>query len=292
MNIIILGGTGFVGRHLAAGLRRDGHKVIQMGRSAYNSLDNLVELLKPQDVVIQMAGANIGQRWNERYKTELYHSRLHSTQVLAQALAKLSTPPKQVIATSAVGIYPQRPCGEPLDEHCTEVDSGFLGQLGQAWEKASATLHPSPLIMRYGVVLGKDGGALSKMLPAFRFGLGGPVASGEQCFSWVHIDDLVEVYRWALQHPEVSGPINVCAPQPLTQAAFAKTLAQVLHRPFWLPMPEKLLKLMFGEGAQVLTHSSCVLPTRLQQFGFKFHYADAKSALSHLLTPKANESPS
>ena len=286
MNIILLGGTGFIGRHLALALRQDGHNVIQMGRSAYQCPQNLAQVLQSQDVVIQMSGANIGQRWNEDYKQELYTSRIDTTEHLAKVLASLDSPPKQVIAVSAIGIYPQRPCGEPLDESCMQVDESFLGQLGQAWEQASLKLTPKPLIMRFGVVLGKDGGALAKMLPAFRFGLGGPVADGNQCFSWVHIDDLVQAFRWALEHPELNGAINITAPQPLTQAEFGKTLARVLRRPFWLPMPEKLLKLIFGEGAQVLTHSSCVVPTRLSQQGFCFRYPDAESALRQLLTKR------
>lgn len=283
MNLLILGGTGFVGRHLAKALRDDGHNVIQMGRSAYNCIENLTELLKAQDIVIQMSGANIGQRWNETYKQTLYTSRIDTTELLAEALALLDTPPKQVIAISAIGLYPQRPCGEPLDESCDEVDDSFLGELGQAWENASHKLSPEPLIMRFGVVLGKDGGALKKMLPAFRLGLGGPVVTGEQCFSWVHIDDVVEAFRWAIQHPEHRGAINVTAPEPLTQREFGRTLAKVLRRPFGLPMPEKLLTWLFGEGAQVLTHSSCVVPTRLEKLGFKFQYPDAQTALTQIL---------
>ena len=290
MNILILGGTGFVGRHLAQGLRADGHRVVQTGRSAFDCLDNLTQLLKSQQVVIQMAGANIGQRWNQAYKQTLFTSRIDTTERLAEALATLDSPPAQVIAVSAIGIYPQKPCGEPLDEACQQVDPGVLGQLGEVWEQASQKLQPTPLIMRFGVVLGKDGGALAKMLPAFRFGLGGPVASGEQCFSWVHIDDVVDAFRWAIQHPDQTGPINITAPNPLTQKEFGRTLAKVLRRPFGLPMPEKLLKLIFGEGAQVLTHSSCVLPTRLEKSGFRFAYPDAESALRQLLKRPAKSS--
>jgi len=284
MNILLLGGTGFVGKHLANALRQDGHQVTQTGRRAFNSLDSLTKLLDNQQVVVQMSGANIGQRWNEAYKKQLYTSRIDTTALLAQALAQLDTPPQQVIAVSAIGIYPQTPCGEPVDESCTKIDTGFLGQLGQAWEQASQQLTPAPLILRFGVVLGKDGGALAKMLPAFKLGLGGPVASGEQCFSWVHIDDLIAVFKWALTHPEITGALNVSAPQPLKQKDFARVLAKTLHRPYGLPMPEFMLKLLFGEGAQVLTHSSCVLPKRLQDSGFVFQYPDAESALTHIFS--------
>lgn len=284
MNIILLGGTGFVGQHLAPALRAQGHQVTQVGRKVFANQDTLTKAIEHQDVVMQMAGANIGQRWSSGYKNTLWHSRIDTTELLAKSLAQLASPPKQVIAVSAIGLYPQRPCGEPLDENCTEVDESFLGQLGQAWEQASGLLQPAPVILRFGVVLGQSGGALAKMLPAFKMGLGGPVAGGQQCFSWVHIDDLVRAVIWSIEHPELQGALNVTAPQPLTQAEFGRTLAEVLHRPFWLPMPQAMLQLIFGEGAQVLTHSSCVLPTRLQQHGFQFQYPDAKSALTQLLT--------
>ena len=284
MNILLLGGTGFVGKHLAQALRQDGHQVTQAGRNAFSNLQHLTDLLNNQQIIVQMSGANIGQRWNEAYKKQLYTSRIDTTHLLAQALNQLDTPPQQVIAVSAIGIYPQQPCTEPLDERCTKIDSGFLGQLGQAWEHASQKLKPSPLIMRFGVVLGKDGGALQKMLPAFKMGLGGPVASGEQCFSWVHIDDLIQAFRWAIRHPEQNGPVNVTAPQPLKQKEFAKILAQTLHRPYGMPMPEFMLKLIFGEGAQVLTHSSCIVPSRLLNQGFEFKYPDAQTALKQILS--------
>lgn len=284
MNILLLGGTGFVGKHLATALRQDGHQVTQAGRTAFKSLEHLTSLVQGQDVIIQMSGANIGQRWNEAYKKQLYTSRIDTTQLLTQAVKQQSTPPKQIIAVSAIGIYPQKPCGEPLNEDCRDTDPGFLGQLGQAWENASEELTPTPLILRFGVVLGKDGGALQKMLPAFKLGLGGPVASGEQCFSWVHIDDLIAVFKWALTHPEQTGALNVTSPQPLKQKDFARALAKTLNRPYGLPMPEFMLKLIFGEGAQVLTHSSCVLPKRLQDQNFVFQYPDAESALKQILS--------
>lgn len=283
MKILILGGTGFVGRHLAPYLTQQGHQVQVTGRSAFNNLDQLTQLVNHQDVIIQLAGANIGQRWSPAYKKTLYDSRVATSARLQQALLQASHPPARILAASAIGIYPQRPCGQSLDEECTEVDTGFLGQLGQAWEAANNQLKPTPLIMRFGVVLGTDGGALAKMLPAFKLGGGGPVAGGQQCFSWIHIDDLIAAIGWAITQPELTGPINICAPQPLTQAEFGKTLADALHRPFVLPMPELVLKLLFGEGAQVLTHSSCVMPTRLTKLGFNFSYPDAKSALAHLV---------
>ncbi|AEG31068.1 TIGR01777 family oxidoreductase [Thiomicrospira cyclica] len=283
MKIVILGGTGFVGKHLAKHLSQQGHQVTAQGRSAFKDLDHLTQLIDEQDVVIQLAGANIGERWNEAYKKELYDSRITTSGLLKKALEKANQPPQRILAASAIGIYPQRPCGQPLDEQCTDIDPGFLGHLGQAWEMANAQLSPTPLIMRFGVVLGLDGGALAKMLPAFRLGGGGPVAGGQQCFSWIHIDDLVAAISWAINHPELQGPINMCAPQPLTQAEFGRALAHALGRPFWLPMPEFALKMLFGEGAQVLTHSSCVVPSRLTELGFQFKYADAKSALSQLV---------
>lgn len=283
MNIVIFGGTGFIGQALAEALKKLGHSVSTHGRAAFTDVSHLSTLLENQQVVIQLAGANIGTRWSKSYKNTLYESRINTNQLLAQALDGLSIKPLQVITASAVGIYPQSNCGQGVDESCTDIDPSFLGQLGRDWEASSMAIHPTPLVMRLGVVLGKQGGALQKMLPAFKLGGGGPIAGGQQCFSWVHLDDVIAAFIWALAQPELTGPINITAPNPVTQRTFGCLLAKTLHRPFIFPMPEWVLKILFGEGAQVLTYSSCVLPTRLTQAGFKFTYPDAESALIHIL---------
>lgn len=282
-SVVILGGTGFVGSHLVIRFTKLGLAVKAFGREAFESEAYLQSLINGCDVLIMLAGANVGQRWTKAHKQALWDSRLKTNQMLQGALQACDQPPKRIISASAIGIYPESDCEHPLDESCQETGSGILGQLGADWEVASRSLQPAPLIFRFGVVLGADGGALAKMLPAFKLGLGGPVAGGRQCFSWVHICDLVNAFEFTLSHPEMSGVYNLTSPNPLSNRAFGQALAAVLHRPFGLPLPYWQLKLMFGEGAQVLTLSSAVIPTRLQQAGFCFKYPDVKTALKNII---------
>ncbi|MDG6777164.1 TIGR01777 family oxidoreductase [Thiomicrorhabdus sp. zzn3] len=283
-NIVILGGTGFVGRHLSQRLQSLGYLVNGYGREVFLSESALRTAVDGCDLLIMLAGANIGKRWTKAYKKALWDSRIGTNIQLAEVLKRCQTPPKRIVSASAVGIYPQASCDAPVDESCHEHDPGFLGRLGAAWEAASLALQPQPVIFRFGVVLGR-GGALSKMLPAFKLGLGGPVAGGEQCFSWVHIDDLVEAFLFVIKHPDMLGVYNVTSPVPVTNAEFGRALAETLNRPFWLPLPGWQLKLMFGEGAQVLMHSSAVVPSRLQEAGFEFTYSDVRFALQNLIGP-------
>lgn len=280
MKICILGGTGFIGQYLQTFLSKRGHLVNAYGREAFSDATTLVRKVDGQDLVIMLAGANVGQRWTDKHKKALWHSRIETNACLAQALLDCSNPPKRIFSASAIGIYPENTCAEPFDERCSKVGQGILGQLGQAWEAASLALKPTPLIFRFGVVLGKNGGALAKMLPPFQLGLGGPVAGGQQCFSWVHLEDLARAMQFAIEHPELQGIVNVTSPNPVTNHIFGATLAKALHRPFWLPLPEWQLKLMFGEGAQVLTHSSAILPKHLLDAGFKFRYAHIEEAIA------------
>ncbi len=285
MNICILGGTGLVGQALKQRLSKT-HQVQTYGRNAFDSEDTLLQSIHNAQLIIFLSGANIGQRWNKTYKQELWDSRIKTAQMLSKAIKKMETPPKRVFSTSAIGFYPETDCHNPLDEHNTEPGNGFLAELSVAWEKEATTFCPPEnlVITRFGVVLDKSQGALAKMLPAFKLGLGGPVAGGKQCFSWVHIDDLVSAFEFFIAHPELNGVFNVTSPKPLTQHDFAKRLAKTLKRPCFLPLPLWQLKLMFGEGAQVLTHSSAVIPTRLQKEGFQFQFAEAEQALEDLLT--------
>lgn len=284
MKICILGGTGLVGQALKSKLNVQ-HQVTVAGRSAFASEQTLVETIKAANIIIQLSGANIGQRWSKGYKQQIWDSRIDTTHMLASAIAKLETPPERVFCASAIGFYPETTCDAPLDETCTTAGDNFLGKLSVAWEQAASKLASSEnlVITRFGVVLDKHQGALAKMLPAFKLGLGGPVAGGKQCFSWVHIDDLVKAYVFLINNPQLNGVFNLSAPQPLPQKTFAKILAKTLKRPAFVPLPLWQLKLIFGEGAQVLTHSSAVLPTKLQQAGFEFQHPDASNALKNLL---------
>jgi hypothetical protein len=283
-SVVVLGGTGFIGGHLQQRLRAQGHSVRVYGRDAFQSQAHLTQLIDGCEVLMMLAGANVGQRWTQAHKRALWDSRIQTNQMLQAALQACEQPPQRIFSASAIGIYPESGCAHPVDESCEQVGDNVLGQLGADWEAASRALEPAPLIFRFGVVLGLDGGALPKMLPAFKLGLGGPVAGGHPCFSWVHIDDLVSAFEFALAHPQMKGVYNVTSPNPVSNRAFGHALAATLRRPFWLPLPEWQLKLMFGEGAQVLTHSAAVVPTRLIDAGFAFQYPDIESALDQLLS--------
>lgn len=283
MKITILGGTGFVGRYLQADFEQKGYEVKAFGRQVFAGDFDLSAILENQDLLIMLAGENIGRRWNKSYKKALLESRTLTNQKLKQSLEACNHPPKRIFSASAIGFYPENDCQHPMDESQLESGLGFLGSLTKQWELASLDLSPTPLIMRFGVVLGKNGGALQKMLPPFKMGLGGPVAGGKQCFSWVHIEDLARAVNLFIEKPELNGVFNITAPKPVTNNTFGKSLAKVLHRPFWLPLPELQLKLMFGEGAQVLTHSSAIVPTRLLENGFTFNYPDVEPALQSIV---------
>ncbi|MDG4813135.1 TIGR01777 family oxidoreductase [Hydrogenovibrio sp. 3SP14C1] len=287
MKIVILGGTGLIGSYLKQFFEKQNHSVSCLGREVFQASFNLAGELNGIDLLINLSGANIGQRWPKGYQDVLWNSRVQTTQQVAQVIKSLSEPPKRVIAASAIGFYPESDCAHPVDESTTQPGDNFLAKLSVAWEDASRQLADKVLIFRFGVVLSTQGGALQKMLPPFKLGLGGPVAGGNQCFSWIHIEDLAQGFLFALNHPEMQGIYNLTAPHPLTQKAFGQTLATTLNRPFFLPLPLWQLKLMFGKGAQVLTHSSAVLPSKLITMGFQFHYPTAESALQNLLTAKS-----
>lgn len=282
--IVILGGTGFVGGYLKRFFAQQSNiQVTTFGREAFDGQINLSHAINGCDLLIMLAGANIGQRWNAAYKQQLWDSRINTNQQLAHAINACEEPPKRVFSASAIGIYPPNSCANPVDETCRAIGNNELGRLGQAWEEASRGLSVPPVIFRFGVVLGKNGGALAKMLPPFKLGLGGPVAGGQQCFSWVHIHDLARAMHFVMQRPELNGVFNLTSPNPVSNAQFGASLAKSLHRPFWLPLPEFQLKLMFGEGAMVLTHSSAVLPTRLLNAGFTFEHPTIQNALNHIV---------
>lgn len=283
MNILILGGTGFVGNHLKTDLAHKQHNVNALGRKVFNDDRELQNAVNGQDVIIMLAGENIGHRWSAPYKQALLDSRVVTSQKLKKAIEACTDKPKRILAASAIGIYPENDCQHPIDETTTHYGDHFLAELGKAWEQENAQLSPKPVLMRFGVVLGKNGGALAKMLPPFKLGLGGPVAGGKQCFSWIHIKDLVRAIDFLINNSELEGAFNLTAPVPLTNNEFGKHLANTLSRPYFIPLPLWQLKLMFGEGAQVLTHSSAILPKRLIDEGFTFEFSEAKPALVDIL---------
>ena len=284
MKILILGGTGLIGGALERHLSTD-HEVECVGRSAFVSQDVLNKLVQDRDLIIKLSGANIVKRWNSAYKQEIWDSRIVTGKQLKTSLDLLKSKPR-IICASAVGFYPESSCDKPFDESYKHPGTGFLSDLVVAWEKHSKNLSKDVLIFRFGVVLSVKGGALSQMLLPFKLGFGGPVAGGKQCFSWIHVDDLLKAFSYAIEHPDLQGVFNLTSPNPVTQGQFGKTLASLLHRPFLLPLFKWQIKLLFGEGSQVLTQGVSVIPTKLLQLGFKFDYAEVRSALKDVINNK------
>lgn len=288
MRILISGGSGFIGQALEKTLTSRGDQVVIWSRqssSKTNWVKQLDDIKEPIDAVINLAGAGIvDKRWSPERKQLLRDSRIQTTKSLVEWMAKQQLQPKTLISGSAIGYYGSQASGE-LDENSTPI-KGFTHQLCADWEaealKAEA-LGIRVCLIRTGVVLGAKEGALKKMLPPFRFGLGGPIASGKQWMSWIHIDDEVAAIGWLLDHPELSGPFNLTAPEPVTNEVFSKTLGKALHRPAFFRVPAFTMKLMLGEASELLLEGQCVKPDALTKSGFSFNYPRLESALKNLV---------
>ena len=293
MQIVVAGGSGFLGTALVSRLRKDGHAVTVLTRrprgtqdvqwTPYGSSTSWAHVLEGADAVINLAGAPIASRWTASHKREMWHSRVHSTRTLIAAMKGLRRVPATLINASAVGTY-----GSRGDEQLTEDSapgSGFLAALGTEWEQEalSATRHTRVVLLRTGIVLGKEGGALPRMVLPFRLFAGGPLGSGRQYLSWIHRDDWTAMVSWALTAEAVSGPLNVTAPHPVTNREFARTLGRVLRRPSFIPTPAFALRAVLGEMAEVIVTGQQVLPAKAHAFGFDFTHPELEGALRSIL---------
>ncbi len=295
--VAITGSSGLIGRALAPFLTTGGHEVVRLvrrpgglGEVSWNYHQARADTagLEGLDTVIHLAGANIGQRWTEDRRRAIIESRVIGTRFLSETLARLSRPPRVLVAASAVGVY-----GDRGDEILTEASStleaprDFLTELGREWEAATEPARAAGIrvvLLRFGLALSPAGGVLGRMLPPFRLGLGGPLGSGRQYMSWVAIDDLLGAIHHAMMTEALAGPVNATAPQPVTGRAFATVLGRVLDRPALLAVPALGLRLVFGEMADVaLLSGARVLPARLQETGYQFRYPDLEGALRYLL---------
>lgn len=299
MRILITGATGFIGRALVLRLRREGHEIVAWTRSTSKgallgtevetlpvTVDDaeLTRALERCQGVVNLAGAPIVGRWTAAKKKELFDSRVAVTKRLVCAIEGASTRPRVMVSASAIGYYGGR-CGAPVDE-TSDPGSGFLAELAVAWEAAAmaaASLGVRVTTIRTGVVLGREGGVLARLLPIFRLGLGGPVGGGEQYVSWIHLDDVVSVIAAALVDERYAGAINVTAPAPVTNAELARALGRALGRPALLRVPAPVLRLALGEAACVLLEGPRVEPSRLRALGHKYAFADLDGALSDLI---------
>lgn len=284
MKIAVSGAGGFIGTHLVSMFNEKGWEVMALHTADF-SLDDtaFAEKLDGADIVIHLAGASINKRWTPAYKKILYESRVETAKKIVRVMEKMAPRPKLFICTSAVGIYASE---GKHDEENAIYAKDFLGRLAQDWEAAaskSGRLGIRTIIFRYGIVLGDGGGILKEMLLPFRLGLGGTIGNGSQNFSWVHIDDLVRGYLYAIEHPDIEGVYNLMAPNPTTNYGLTKALGKVLHRPTIFRVPKFLIKLRFGsEAAEALASGQYVTPKRLPEAGFEFKFKSVETALENL----------
>ena len=281
MKIVILGGTGLIGSSLKEDLLSD-HEVECFGREAFHSPNKLLSHLKGSDLVIQLSGSTIAKRWTKKHLKEVWESRVDANNMLAKAI-KLLTKKPRVICASGVGYYPESNCENPLQETDNEPGNDYMAKLSIAWEDAAKSISTDVIILRFGVVLSRKGGALKKLYLPYFLGLGGPIKDGTSCFSWIHIKDLIKVFNFIISKPDVSGIYNVTSPTPIQQKYFGRALAKALKRPFVVPLFEWQLKLLFGSGSRILTQSVSVFPRRLIDEGFEFDFPEIESAMSDLI---------
>ncbi len=288
MRIGVTGASGFLGMHLSAALRADGHEVIGIGRGVesdiqWNPATGVMNTAACAglDAFVNLAGANVGRRWTPEHKRAILESRVLGTTLIAHTAAALTPKPRVLINASAIGIY-----GDAGDAECDEeapAGHDFLAEVGKAWEAAAEAARAAGIrtvFLRLGVVLSRHGGALPRMLPAFRMCGGGRMGSGRQWMSWVSLDDVLGIVRFALETNALDGAVNAAAPSPVTNAEFTRSLARMVHRPALFPMPAFALKLMFGEMAEgTLLVSQRVVPRRLLAAGFEFRHPTLESAL-------------
>ena len=299
MNILVTGANGFIGRAVVARLTKSGHRVVPLRRAtpsgesgpAWNPDAGLIRLdpAGSLDAVVHLAGENIAQRWTVAAKARIRSSRENATRLLCETLTRLPQSPRVLVCASATGYYGDR--GDELLDERSRPGTGFLAEVCQAWEAATepARQHGIRVVhLRLGIVLDRAGGALAKMLPVFRFVLGGRMGTGRQFWSWICLEDLLGVVELALQDDALSGAVNAVSPAATTNADFTRALARTLHRPAFLPLPGPIVKLLFGEmGREALLASARVHPARLIELGFEFRYPDLAATFQHALAEPA-----
>lgn len=300
--IIITGATGLIGQQLTIKLTDIGYKITIFTRNPdnaqkklpnvhkvvkweYDYVDEWLHELESVDAVIHLAGANLStKRWNKEYKKLLYDSRIISTKKLIEAIKTVERKPKVFITASAIGYYGNR-SDEILTEE-SEAGKDFLANLCNDWEKEAKNVEQfgvRSVQIRTGLALSRNEGALKQMLPAFKYFIGGPLGNGKQWYSWLHIEDIVNIYVKALESEILSGPINAVSPNPVTMKKFAKILGDVLHRPSFFSVPKIILLPVIGQVAEVVTSSQRVVPEKLLNSSFKFKFEKLEDALRDIL---------
>jgi uncharacterized protein (TIGR01777 family) len=305
LRVVVTGASGLVGRALAAFLATGGHTVLAVvrrragpGEIAWNGVDQIdAAALEGADAVIHLAGENIaGGRWTRGRRRRIRESRLAGTSLIARTIASLRRPPRVLVAASAIGIYGDRGDAIVDDDSPPGAPGRFLADLCREWEAASEPVRRAGIrvcLPRFGAVLSPAGGALGKMLPLFRVGLGGPLGGGRQWMAWLSVEDAIGAVHHALFTDKIEGPFNATAPAPVTNAEFTRTLGRVLHRPAVLPVPAAALRLVFGTMAdETILASARVVPGRLLASGYAFRHPVLEDALRFELGCSAAPRPS
>ena len=299
MRVAITGATGLIGRRLVGELRGRGDEVTALSRDPDRASRALgvpavawdpeagpapAEALAGREGVVHLAGENVAQRWSARAKERIHASREAGTRNLVAGLRAADPRPAVLVSSSAVGWYGPRG-DEPLDEGLPPGDD-FLARVCAAWEReadAAAGLGLRVVKLRTGVVLEREGGALAKMLPFFRAGVGGPVAGGRQYLPWVHVDDVVGMYATALHDPAWTGPVNVTAPRPVTNREFSRALGRALRRPAFAPVPALAVRTLYGQMAEIVTGGQNAVPRRARELSYPFRHPELDEALRSAL---------
>lgn len=298
MRVTVTGATGRVGRRLVAALRQRGDEVTALSRdparaaellgveaSGWNVKEDAApkQALSGRDAIVHLAGEDVGQRWSKDVKAEILDSRERGTRNIVHAILDTEPRPKALICASASGYYGAH--GDEIVDESAAPGRGWLAEVVARWERQaqSAKIATRTVVVRTGVVLDAGGGALAKMLPPFKAGIGGPIGRGRQYLPWIHLDDLVGIYMAAIDDPAFQGPINAAAPEPVTNRAFAKALGRALGRPAIAPVPAFSIRLLYGEMSQIVLEGVRMVPGRAAQLGYEFKHPDLDEALRDTL---------
>lgn len=284
MKIVVSGSNGYIAKNLIRELEAADRRIVSIKRSSLYNITQLSAILSEAEVVINLAGAPIFQRWTKSNKKEIYKSRVETTQNIVKAINGLpdNKKPHTFISASAIGIYAP---GMAHTEKSTSFSNDFVGEVVQSWENASAELSPKVrrVIFRIGLILGKEAKTIQNLIPVFKLGIGGKIGSGRQPFPFVHIYDVVNAIVWGIEHEQAQGIYNLVAPENIDNKTFTRILANSFSRPAFFTVPEFILKFVLGESASLLLQSPQVKPERLINDGFVFLFPEIESCLAEVV---------
>lgn len=298
MRVTVTGATGRIGRRVVAALKDRGDEVTVLSRDPDRAAEQLgveafawnlkedaapKEALAGRDAIVHLAGEDVGQRWSKEVKAEILDSRERGTRNLVHTILDAKPRPQALICASASGFYGAH--GDEVVDESAPPGRDWLAEVVARWERQAQTakVGTRTVMVRTGIVLDASGGALEKMLPYFKAGVGGPIGGGKQYMPWIHLDDLVGLYVAAIDNPAFQGPLNACAPEPVTNRDFAKALGRALKRPAFAPVPGLTVKLLYGEMSQIVLTGVRMVPSRAAELGYEFRHPDLDEALRDTL---------